>query len=558
MPVTPRSEGMPLGLTLQSPARSAGHPGGTVADLAYAPHAPRVLSTPQAAHGDAATLAPLRRPAAGPPVQPSAVAAAAQSAPARLSGREWARFLRRLLRGTDSLLVIASVIAGFFIHIEGGRPFAGTAADLTGTSIGVVLGVLWIAALGLYRTRDPKILGAGTSEYKRVAAASSAVFGLLAVGLVVFSVQPASAFYLVSLPLGLILLPLSRWIARRWYNARQAQGQYLVRAIVIGQAEDVRYVLKRIARKSNAVYEILGVALPGGRRGTSFDVDGRRVPVLSSTDDVVRTVGLCGAEAVIVAGPVPGGNQYIRELGWGLEEHKAELVLAASLTNVAGPRIHWRPVEGLPLMHVDVPRYSGAKHVFKRLLDIAVAAAALILLSPLLLALAIIVKRDSPGPVLFRQERVGKAGKPFRMLKFRSMVTDAEAALAGLGTQNDGAGVLFKIRNDPRVTRCGRWMRRYSLDELPQFWNVLSGEMSLVGPRPPLQREVGRYERHTHRRLLIKPGITGLWQVNGRSDLPWDEAVRLDLYYVENWSIMGDVIIIWRTFKAMCVPAGAY
>ena len=214
-----------------------------------------------------------------------------------------------------------------------------------------------------------------------------------------FRVQPASAFYLVSLPLGLMLLPGSRWIARRWYNARQAQGQFLVKAIVIGQAEDVRYVLKRIARKSGAVYEILGVSLPGGRRGTTLDVDGRRVPVLSSTDDVVRTVGRCGAEAVIVAGPVPGGNQYIRELGWGLEEHQAELVLASSLTNVAGPRIHWRPVEGLPLMHVDVPRYSGAKHACKRLLDIAVAAAALVLLSPVL-----------PGPGAHRQTRQPGAG----------------------------------------------------------------------------------------------------------------------------------------------------
>ncbi|WP_346927145.1 sugar transferase [uncultured Arthrobacter sp.] len=490
-------------------------------------------------------------PATAPP-------AAAPSTRAKLSGREWARFLRRLLRGTDSFLVIVSVMAGFLVPFDGGPPSAGTFADVNGVFTAAVLGVMWVAALSLYRTRDPKILGAGSSEYKRVAAASGAVFGLLAVLLVAFRIQPASAFYLVSLPLGLILLPGSRWIARRWYNARQAQGQFLVKAIVIGQAEDVRYVLKRIARNSGAVYEILGVSMPGGRRGTTLDVDGRRVPVLSSTDDVVRTVGRWGAEAVIVAGPVPGGNQYIRELGWGLEEHQAELVLASSLTNVAGPRIHWRPVEGLPLMHVDVPRYDGAKHACKRLLDIVVAATALVLLSPVLLTLALIVKHDSPGPVLFRQERVGKAGSPFRMLKFRSMVVNAEAALAGLGAQNEGAGVLFKMHNDPRVTKCGRWMRRYSLDELPQFWNVLTGEMSLVGPRPPLQREVGGYERHTHRRLLIKPGITGLWQVNGRSDLPWDEAVRLDLYYVENWSIMGDVIIMWRTFRAMCAPAGAY
>ena len=550
--------GTPGKLTLPSTGHSARRPGNTLADLAYAPHIPRVLNGPSTTHVSRATAAPPRRFPAEVQDDRLATPDTAPPASVRASGREWALFLRRLLRGTDTLLVAALVLAGFLSHTEGVQPAPGSTAEFNGAVIAVILGMLWIAALGLYRTRDAKILGVGTSEYKRVAAASSAVFGLLAVGLVVFRVQPASAFYLVSLPLGLVVLPASRWIARRWYNARQAQGQYLVRAVVIGQAEDVRYVLKRIAKKSGAIYDVLGVALPGGRRGTSLDVDGRRVPVLSSTDDVVRTVGLSGAEAVIVAGPVPGGNQFIRELGWGLEEHQAELVLASSLTNVAGPRIHWRPVEGLPLMHVDVPRYNGARHAFKRLMDLIVAAVALVLLSPLLLALAIVVKLDSPGPVLFRQERAGKAGKPFKMIKFRSMVTGAEAALAGLETQNIGAGVLFKMRDDPRVTRCGRWMRKYSLDELPQLWNVLIGEMSLVGPRPPLLREVGSYERHTHRRLLIKPGITGLWQVNGRSDLPWDEAVRLDLYYVENWSIMGDVIIIWRTFKAMCVPVGAY
>lgn len=476
----------------------------------------------------------------------------------KLSGREWARFLARFLRLTDSLLVVVSVLIGYVIRFDGGHSFAESRDNALGALLAAGLAVLWIGALHFYRTRDPKVLGVGSSEYKRVAVSTTRVFGLLAVFLVVFRLEPAWAFYVASFPLGLLALVGNRWFARRWYNRKQAEGQFLVRAIVIGEPDDVRYVLGRIAKKTGAVYEILGVSLPGARRGMMLDVDGRRIPVLSSTDDVVRTVGKHGAEAVIVAGPVPGGNQYIRELGWRLEEHRAELVLASTLTNVAGPRIHWRPVEGLPLMHVDVPQYSGGKHVLKRLLDIAGASLALVLLSPLFLALAVIVKRNGPGPVFFKQERVGKAGRPFRMIKFRSMVTDAEASLAALMARNEGAGVLFKMQNDPRVTSCGRWMRRYSLDELPQFWNVLTGEMSLVGPRPPLQREVEAYERHTHRRLLIKPGITGLWQVNGRSDLPWDEAVRLDLYYVENWSIMGDVIIMWRTFKAMCMPSGAY
>jgi exopolysaccharide biosynthesis polyprenyl glycosylphosphotransferase len=476
----------------------------------------------------------------------------------KLSGREWSRFLARFLRLTDSLVVVVSVLLGYVIRFDGGHSFAESRDNALGALLAAGLAVLWIGALHFYRTRDPKVLGVGSSEYKRVAVSTTRVFGLLAVFLVVFRLEPAWAFYVASFPLGLLALVGNRWFARRWYNRKQAEGQFLVKAIVIGEPNDVRYVLGRIAKKTGAVYEILGVSLPGARRGMTLDVDGRRIPVLSSTDDVVRTVGKYGAEAVIVAGPVPGGNQYIRELGWRLEEHRAELVLASTLTNVAGPRIHWRPVEGLPLMHVDVPQYSGGKHVLKRLLDIAGAAVALVLLSPLFLALAVIVKRNGPGPVFFKQERVGKAGRPFRMIKFRSMVTDAEASLAALMARNEGSGVLFKMQNDPRVTSCGRWMRRYSLDELPQFWNVLTGEMSLVGPRPPLQREVEAYERHTHRRLLIKPGITGLWQVNGRSDLPWDEAVRLDLYYVENWSIMGDVIIMWRTFKAMCMPSGAY
>jgi exopolysaccharide biosynthesis polyprenyl glycosylphosphotransferase len=209
-------------------------------------------------------------------------------------------------------------------------------------------------------------------------------------------------------------------------------------------------------------------------------------------------------------------------------------------------------------MEVDLPHYTGARHVVKRVMDLLVAGVALVVLAPVLGVLALIVHLDSTGPVLFRQERIGKDGSPFAMLKFRSMVADAEARLDALTEKNEGAGVLFKVKDDPRVTRCGKWMRKYSLDELPQFINVLKGEMSLVGPRPPLAREVGEYEHYTHRRMLLKPGITGLWQISGRSDLDWDDSVRLDLYYVENWSIMGDLMILWRTFRAVLAPSGAY
>jgi exopolysaccharide biosynthesis polyprenyl glycosylphosphotransferase len=261
---------------------------------------------------------------------------------------------------------------------------------------------------------------------------------------------------------------------------------------------------------------------------------------------------------VIVAGQPHGGSQFIRNLGWELEGTATELVLASRLTDVAGPRIHFRPVEGLPLIHVEIPQFEGGKHMLKRALDAAASGIALVILLPLFIVIGILIKLDSPGAFLFSQERVGRNGATFRMFKFRSMVQTAERDLATLQAQNEASGLLFKIKNDPRVTRVGRVLRKYSLDELPQLWNVFIGNMSLVGPRPPLQREVQGYEIHVHRRLYIKPGLTGMWQVNGRSDLSWDESVRLDLYYVENWSLTGDLVILWRTLKVLTHPVGAY
>lgn len=505
------------------------------------------IPTAQLAAAETAGTRLLQPPTANP-------AGTATKASGRKATAAWFSTHINLLRSADALLVAAAVYAGYLLANVGLAP-AGP-ADTAATALAVALG--WLGALEIYRTRDAKVLGIGADEFKRVASATLRIFGLMAITAVVFSVHGAGAFVTVSLPLGLVLLTANRWAFRRRLTAEKARGRHLSHALVVGDPEDVRYVVQQVSRKSGPVYNILGVCLPGARRGYNLRVDGRQVPVLSSTDDIARTVRLTEADSVIVAGPLPGGNKFIRELGWKLEESSAELILAATLTNVAGPRIHWRPVEGLPLMHVDIPQYGGAKHALKRVMDVAMALAALLALLPLLVVLGVIVRLDSTGPVFFRQDRIGKDGQVFSMFKFRSMVVDAEAQLAALGQQNQGAGVLFKMRDDPRVTRCGRWMRKYSLDELPQLWNVVLGHMSMVGPRPPLDREVNGYERHTHRRLLIKPGITGLWQINGRSDLPWDEAVRLDLYYVENWSIAGDLLILWRTFRAVVRPSGAY
>ncbi|MGW9402475.1 sugar transferase [Arthrobacter sp. NPDC055585] len=471
---------------------------------------------------------------------------------------KWRRRYRAGLFVTDLSITVAAVACGW----------AATLA-LTGTSVTspsairhvgflVFLLVAWNLGLAVYRTREERLLGTGSDEYKRVTTSSLRMFGGVALAMVLLQRDMPSIALAVSLPAGLGGLMLGRRLWRRWLTVQRRLGHYLSRVLVFGESEDVEYVVKQISAHASATYQVAGAVVPGGAASGLERILAEDLPVATDPEDITRLVREHRANAVIVAGPVPGGNRYIRELGWRLENTSTELILASSLTNVAGPRIHWRPVEGLPLMHVELPQYSGGKHVLKRCLDITLASAALIALAPVLILLSAIVRFDSAGPVIFRQQRVGRRGQTFQMLKFRSMVVDAEARLSSLKTLNQGSGVLFKVKNDPRITRCGRWMRKFSLDELPQLWNVVKGDMSLVGPRPPLPSEVKGYEGSTHRRLLIKPGLTGLWQINGRSNLPWDESIRLDLFYVENWSLTGDLIIMWRTVKVMVSPEGAY
>jgi exopolysaccharide biosynthesis polyprenyl glycosylphosphotransferase len=248
----------------------------------------------------------------------------------------------------------------------------------------------------------------------------------------------------------------------------------------------------------------------------------------------------------------------LRQLGWTLTARDIGMFMAPALTDVAGPRIHMQPLAGLPLIHVTTPNLEGTKAVAKRGFDVLASLALIIVLAVPMCVVALLVKLDSPGAAMFRQTRIGRSGEVFSMLKFRSMVVDAERQLAQLADLNQGNGVLFKLKDDPRVTRIGRFIRRYSIDELPQLFNVLKGDMSLVGPRPPLPVEVETYDDFAHRRLLVKPGLTGPWQVSGRSDLSWDDSIRLDLYYVENWSMFQDMIYLLRTARAVLGKDGAY
>lgn len=480
-------------------------------------------------------------------------------AAARSSESNWARRYRSLLVGTDALIIIAAVVGAFFARFG----FIDATESVNGIASGYwmlmpLIVAVWLFSLSSSHSRDTRVVGLGPTEYKRVVNASAITFGLLAIVFLLARVDVARGYFVLALPAGTLGLLVSRWLWRNWLTHQRLFNHYLSRALVVGRLEDVQYVIGQIHMKSGAAYNVVGAALEDSE-AERVVVGSREVPVVTKAlTSVAEAAGRERVDAVIVAGQPRSGSDFIRSLAWQLEGSATELVLASRLTDVAGPRIHFRPVEGLPLIHVEIPQFEGGKHVLKRAMDIVASGLALIVLLPLMVVIGLLIRWDSHGPVLFKQERVGRNGQTFIMLKFRSMVETAERDLAALMALNEGAGVLFKMKNDPRITRVGRVLRKYSLDELPQLWNVFIGDMSLVGPRPPLEREVEGYARHVRRRLYIKPGLTGMWQVNGRSDLSWEESVRLDLYYVENWSVMGDLLIMWRTLKVMLHPVGAY
>lgn len=426
--------------------------------------------------------------------------------------------------------------------------------------VSTVLVALWWTALGLAGSRDNRVLGYGPEEYKRVTSASLWLFGAIAVLSYVIQLETARGYVAVALPLGLASLLFGRWILRNALVHARHRGADLRRVLIVGSAESVLHLEQQLGRHPEAGYE------PVAAYVTNLPCEANMlgnlpVPVLRRSPDldgVLAASDLARADAVVISGGAPLDPTALRHLGWALSTRDIGMVMAPALTDVAGPRIHTQPVAGLPLIHVTTPRLEGAKGIAKRGFDVIAAAALLVLLALPMALIAVLVKIDSAGPVFFRQTRIGRAGEPFRMLKFRSMVVDAEMKLDSLRSHNQGSGPLFKLKQDPRVTRLGRFLRRYSLDELPQLLNVLSGSMSLVGPRPPLPQEVEKYDKFAHRRLLIKPGITGLWQVSGRSDLSWDDSIKLDLYYVENWSMIQDLMILLRTAGAVAGKNGAY
>ena len=487
-------------------------------------------------------------PRVGGAAKPAARTLQIAADPVRRPDR-WAARHRRTLILVEA--VLAALVAA--IVLLGRAEPVPIASGLFWASLALV--PAWPTLLGISGAYEQRAFGIGSDEFHRVSRAGLLL--LAGMGFLSYAAELdlSRALVVLGVPALTLVTLVERYAARRSLHRRRLQGRCSKRVVVVGRGGAVLELVDRLRRTTHVGLDVVAVCVtPDDRSRVARAVD---LPV-GSLDDVLETATRLGADTIAVTSASETAAQYLRSLSWQLEGTGMELLVAPGLVEVAGPRLHIRPFDGLPLLSVEQPRFEGWRRVVKGAMDRSVALAALVLLAPVFGAIALAVRLSGPGGVFYRQQRVGLGGQHFTMLKFRSMVQGADQQVAGLSDGNDADGLLFKIRQDPRVTPVGRWLRRLSLDELPQLVNVLTGSMSLVGPRPPLPSEVARYDTSVSRRLLVKPGLTGLWQISGRSDLPWEEAVRLDLRYVENWSLALDVQILWKTARAVVTASGAY
>jgi exopolysaccharide biosynthesis polyprenyl glycosylphosphotransferase len=471
-------------------------------------------------------------------------------------GPDYARQRPRWPRRYRTGLVVADLLIGAVAGLVMFLQHPGYELTEPYSLLSVALPALWLLAQGISGSYSPRFFGTGSEEFRK--AGRGGLFLLAGISVVSYAGQfdIARSFVLFTVPAMTVATLAARFCARRSLAYARRHGRCVKRVVAVGRDAAIADLVRRLHHDRYAGMEVVAACvttphLAAAVRSTGVPIDGD----LDSVLDVVRSRN---ADAVAVTSASETAAEYLRRLSWQLEGSGIELLVSPGLIEVAGPRLHIRPFVGLPLLAIEEPVFSGWKRVLKGALDRVGAAIAIVLVAPVLLAIALAVKLSGPGPVLYRQERVGTHGKHYTMLKFRSMVDGADRRLQEVLALNEHDGVLFKIRQDPRVTPVGRWLRRFSLDELPQLFNVLGGSMSLVGPRPPLPSEVERYDTSISRRLLVKPGLTGLWQISGRSDLSWEESVRLDLRYVENWSLALDLLILWKTASAVLARRGAY
>lgn len=476
-----------------------------------------------------------------------------------LRRESWQTAFVRRLAVTDAVAVVGAVATAQVLRFDG--PVDSTLAwplpyDIGYSAVSLALALGWLALLHGYGTRAPQVIGTGSEEFRRLVSASLRLFGVLAILALLFRIEFARGYLAIALPAGLFGLIVGRLAWRRQLRSLRAEGRCHTAVLVVGSPEAAHAMATAFTDDPASGYRVVGVCVPTGSGERVETLGG--ASVLGDDRSVLDAVRRSGAGSVAVAATDHLGPAELRRMAWELDPLGVDLIVAPGVVDIAGVRLNHRLVAGMPMLHIDRPRYGRAKSTRKALFDFCFAAMVVLLSAPVLLAIALAVKLSSPGPVFYLSERIGRDGVPFRMIKFRSMRPDADTAVDELIAEHGGNPVFFKVKDDPRVTPVGRFLRKYSLDELPQFFNVLRGEMSVVGPRPQVQREVDTYDGEMRRRLLVKPGLTGLWQVSGRSDLSPEDSVRLDLSYVENWSMVLDVALIARTIGVVTRGEGAY
>ncbi|GAA3496600.1 sugar transferase [Streptomyces prasinosporus] len=465
---------------------------------------------------------------------------------------DWEQRYRRTVITTDTVTTafVVAAIGNFF----GARDAANWHEKWGILAFGTWLLVL--GTLAVSRSWAPAVLGQGAEEFRRLGRSLFAATVVLALGGIALTSRNIKLWIFVAIPAIALVTMTARYVLRLGLHRQRKEGRCLRPVLAAGSPATVRDLITRTRKFPHLGWRVDAVCTTDGPAPDGDRLDG--VPVVGRLSDVADHVRRDGYRVVAVTPDPHWSPDRLQRLAWNLEGSDAEMVVAPVLMEVAGPRLHIDAVLGIPLLRVSMPAFTGGRRVVKGVVDRLGAAILLVLFAPLMVCVGLLVAVDSPGGAFYRQRRVGKDGREFTMLKFRTMVAGADRARAALADRNEGAGLLFKLRRDPRVTRVGAVLRRYSVDELPQLLNVLTGSMSLVGPRPPLPEETAAYGPDIRRRLLVKPGLTGLWQISGRSDLSWEETVRLDLRYVEDWSLALDTVILWKTLRAVLHGQGAY
>jgi exopolysaccharide biosynthesis polyprenyl glycosylphosphotransferase len=478
------------------------------------------------------------------------------------------RWLSRYARNvwvTDVIMVCGAVYLAQVARFDEIGKTAGRDSDPNlgyyYTFVSLALAVLWVVALGLVSSRSHRVLGRGMEEYRRVVFATFLLFGASSIAAILLGLNLFARGYLaVACPLGLVGLLATRYMWHSFDKRMRMNGTLKTRVLVAGTRHGAAEIAATFANQRDRGFEVVGLCTPEGpaENDKAIQVMGREVPIVDVDTAIVNAVKVTGADTVALSATNHLGPMETRRLVWDLESLGVEMIVTAGLFDAVNNRLNCQPMGNMAVVHVGKPQYDRANSWGKRVYDVAFASLALICASPMLVVAAIAVKLSSRGPVFYLAERIGMDGKTFKMIKFRSMYEGADAKIAEMMDSSDKELLYFKVKDDPRITPVGKWLRKFSIDEMPQFINVLKGEMSVVGPRPQVQREVEAYDDLIGTRLFVRPGVTGLWQVSGRNDLSIEDSKRLDMSYVENWSMALDLRICLRTAQVVLTGRGAY